>query len=36
MAVQEIPDTYFYRLDSQSIDGTLLQKSQFGCRPILY
>ncbi|HEP2545003.1 TPA: hypothetical protein ACQDGN_000995 [Streptococcus pyogenes] len=27
MAVQEIPDTYFYRLDSQSIDGTLLQKA---------
>ncbi|HEQ0503987.1 TPA: hypothetical protein ACISQA_000791 [Streptococcus pyogenes] len=27
MAVQEIPDTYFYRLDSQSIDGTLSQKA---------
>ncbi|WP_434780078.1 hypothetical protein AB1I15_05595 [Streptococcus dysgalactiae subsp. equisimilis] len=27
MAVQEIPDTYFCRLDSQSIDGTLLQKA---------
>ncbi len=27
MAVQEILDTYFYRLDSQSIDGTLLQKA---------
>ncbi|HFD5260376.1 TPA: hypothetical protein ACF4ZG_000968 [Streptococcus pyogenes] len=26
MAVQEIPDTYFYRLDGQSINGTLLQK----------
>ncbi|VTT18274.1 phage protein [Streptococcus dysgalactiae subsp. equisimilis] len=27
MAVQEIPDTYFYRLDGQSINGTLLQKA---------
>lgn len=27
MSVQEIPDTYFCRLDSQSIDGTLLQKA---------
>lgn len=27
MSVQEIPDTYFYRLDGQSINGTLLQKA---------
>lgn len=26
MSVQEIPDTYFCRLDGQSINGTLLQK----------
>ncbi|SUN48905.1 phage protein [Streptococcus dysgalactiae subsp. dysgalactiae] len=26
MAVQEIPDTYFYRLDSQRIDGNLSRK----------
>ncbi|HEP5946906.1 TPA: hypothetical protein VC367_000074 [Streptococcus pyogenes] len=27
MSVQEIPDTYFYRLDGQSINGTLLEKA---------
>ncbi|WP_338433712.1 hypothetical protein QWH96_03770 [Streptococcus dysgalactiae subsp. equisimilis] len=27
MSVQEIPDTYFYRLDNQSVDSTLLQKA---------
>lgn len=27
MAVQEIPDTYFYRLDSQRIDGNLSRKA---------